>query len=88
MDDNLAEGFSARCLDNLYIIIDSQKDKPISNEHIQVLREPIDQSLIYHFSPFGALAWLLIITILALIASALPARSATRVSVRESLVYQ
>jgi hypothetical protein len=42
MDDNLAEGFSARCLDNLYIIIDSQKDKPISNEHIQVLREPIE----------------------------------------------
>ena len=52
------------------------------------LSAALNQSLIYHFSPYGALAWLFIITLLALIASALPARSATRVSVRESLIYQ
>ena len=40
------------------------------------------------FSPTGALLWLMIIIILAVVASLLPARSAALVSVRESLAYQ
>jgi ABC-type lipoprotein release transport system permease subunit len=36
----------------------------------------------------GAALWLVIITLLAVLASLLPARSAARVSVRESLAYQ
>ena len=44
--------------------------------------------LSYDFSPAGMLYWLGIITVLAIIASVLPARGATRISVRESLAYQ
>ena len=47
----------------------------------------LNQQLSYQFTPFGALIWLILITILAVIASALPARNAARVSVRESLTY-
>jgi ABC-type lipoprotein release transport system permease subunit len=36
----------------------------------------------------GSIIWLVIITILSIIASWLPARGATRISVRESLAYQ
>ncbi len=46
------------------------------------------QEYIYHYTPTGALLWLAIITVLSILASWLPARSATRVSVRQSLVYQ
>jgi putative ABC transport system permease protein len=48
----------------------------------------LNEQLVYRFSPLGALAWLAIISLLALLASALPARSAARLSVRESLAYQ
>jgi putative ABC transport system permease protein len=44
--------------------------------------------LVYKYTPFGAFLWLGIITVLSIIASWLPARGATRVSVRESLAYQ
>jgi putative ABC transport system permease protein len=47
----------------------------------------LNQQLSYQFTPDGALVWLAIITILAIIASSFPARSAARVSVRESLSY-
>lgn len=47
----------------------------------------LNQPLAYRFTPSGALLWLLIISLLAVIASALPARNAARVSVRESLNY-
>jgi putative ABC transport system permease protein len=47
----------------------------------------LNQQLSYQFTPIGALIWLILITILAVIASALPARNAARVSVRESLTY-
>jgi putative ABC transport system permease protein len=47
----------------------------------------LNQQLSYRFSFDGALLWLLIITILAVIASSFPARSAAKVSVRESLTY-
>jgi putative ABC transport system permease protein len=47
----------------------------------------LNQQLSYQFSPLGALIWLALITILAIIASSFPARSAAKVSVRESLTY-
>jgi putative ABC transport system permease protein len=47
----------------------------------------LDQQLIYRFTPVGAIAWLMIIVVLAVIASALPARGASKISVRESLAY-
>lgn len=47
----------------------------------------LNQPLAYRFTPSGAILWLLIISLLAIIASALPARRAARVSVRESLSY-
>jgi putative ABC transport system permease protein len=53
----------------------------------QGLSLALNQQLAYRFSPEGPLAWLAIITLLSVLASALPARSAARVSVRESLAY-
>ena len=44
--------------------------------------------LTYKYSPAGILYWLAIITVLSIVASILPARGATRISVRESLAYQ
>ncbi len=43
---------------------------------------------LYFYSPDGVWIWLVIVTILSLIASWLPARRATRISVRESLAYE
>lgn len=47
----------------------------------------LNQQLSYQFSPIGAVIWLVLITLLAVIASSFPARSAAKVSVRESLTY-
>ncbi len=47
----------------------------------------LNQQLSYQFSPIGAVIWLVLITMLAVIASSFPARSAAKVSVRESLTY-
>lgn len=52
------------------------------------LSAAFQQEYIYHYTPTGTLLWLAIITVLSILASWLPARSATRISVRESLVYQ
>lgn len=48
----------------------------------------LNADLAYRFTPTGALVWLVIVTLLALIASSWPARGAARLSVRESLAYQ
>ncbi len=53
----------------------------------QGLSFALNQQLVYQFTPAGAISWLVIITILAIVASALPARGAARISVRESLAY-
>jgi len=53
-----------------------------------VLSRTFGDALLYHFSPTGIVLWLVIVVVLGSVASWLPARSATRVSVRESLVYQ
>jgi putative ABC transport system permease protein len=44
--------------------------------------------ILYKFTPTGATYWLGIITVLAILASLLPARGAVRISVRESLAYE
>jgi putative ABC transport system permease protein len=53
----------------------------------QALALILDRELIYRFTLWGPLYWLGIVMILAVAASWLPARSATRLSVRESLAY-
>ncbi|MDM8527805.1 ABC transporter permease [Anaerolineales bacterium HSG24] len=52
------------------------------------LGSALSSQLVYIYKPTGALYWLIIITILSIIASWLPARRATRISVRDSLTYQ
>ena len=47
----------------------------------------LNQPLAYRFTPAGAILWLVIISVLAIIASTFPTRNAARVSVRESLNY-
>jgi putative ABC transport system permease protein len=54
----------------------------------QAMSAALGGEIVFHYTPIGALYWLGIITVLAITASWLPARGATRVSVRESLVYQ
>jgi putative ABC transport system permease protein len=49
--------------------------------------EAFQFEMVYNYQPTGAIAWLVIITILSILASWLPANSATKVSVRESLAY-
>jgi ABC-type lipoprotein release transport system permease subunit len=43
--------------------------------------------IVYHYSEMGVLYWLIIIILLSVIASWLPAKKATTISVRESLSY-
>ena len=54
----------------------------------QAVGNALQLDLVYKYTPTGATLWLVIITFLSIIASWLPARGATRVSVRESLAYQ
>lgn len=53
----------------------------------QALSFALNQQLVYQFTPSGAMLWFVIITVLAMLASALPARGASKISVRESLAY-
>ena len=53
----------------------------------QALSFALNQQLVYQFTPSGAILWLVIISVLAMFASALPARGASKISVRESLAY-
>jgi putative ABC transport system permease protein len=54
----------------------------------EVLSATLGGEIVYHYTSQGAVMWLVIITILAILASGLPARRATKLSVRESLAYQ
>ncbi len=54
----------------------------------QGLSIALNTQLAYRFTPSGAVLWLVIIMLLAIVASTLPARGAAKVSVRESLAYQ
>ncbi|UCC88854.1 MAG: FtsX-like permease family protein [Anaerolineales bacterium] len=53
----------------------------------QAVGVPFNMSLVYTYSPSGAIYWLFIVTLLSILASYFPARGATRISVRESLAY-
>jgi len=53
----------------------------------QAVGESFNTNLVYIYKPTGALYWLGIITVLSILASFLPARRATRISVRDSLAY-
>jgi len=53
----------------------------------QAVGVPFGMNLVYIFKPTGALYWLIIITVLSILASWFPARGATRISVRDSLAY-
>lgn len=48
----------------------------------------IDFPVVYHYSLTGVWVWLGIVIVLSLLASGLPARRATQISVRESLAYE
>jgi putative ABC transport system permease protein len=52
------------------------------------LASALNLGLVYHYTPRGAVLWLVIITVLSVMASYFPARGATRISVQESLAYQ
>lgn len=54
----------------------------------EALSAALGTEIVYYYTPRGAIMWLLIITILSALASWLPARRATNISVRESLSYQ
>ena len=61
---------------------------PAGKLMVQALSSAFGFDIIYKFQPTGAIMWFVIITILSVLASWLPARGATRISVRESLAYQ
>ena len=55
---------------------------------VDALGVVIDFPAVYHYSLQGVWIWLGIVLALALLASWLPARRATQISVRESLAYE
>ena len=55
---------------------------------VEALGEVIDFPAVYHYSYTGVWVWLAIVAVLSLLASWLPARRATQISVRESLAYE
>ncbi len=61
---------------------------PAGKIMLTAISQAFRQDYLYHYTPTGALVWLGVITILSVLASWAPARSATRISVRESLAYQ
>jgi len=61
---------------------------PAGRIMIDALGRAFQSEYVYHYTPTGAVLWLGIITVLSILASWLPARSAIRISVRESLAYQ
>jgi len=54
----------------------------------QLLTTILNEEILYRFTPLGPMLWLVIISLLAMLASWFPARNATQVSVRQSLAYQ
>lgn len=60
---------------------------PVGRMVINTLAQVMNIELIYQISPSGFLYWLVIVTILAVIASWFPAQKAAQTSVRESLAY-
>ena len=61
---------------------------PAGRVMVQALGSAFNLDIVYKFTPYGPILWFGIITVLSMFASGLPARGATRISVRESLAYQ
>jgi putative ABC transport system permease protein len=61
---------------------------PVGQLFSLVIGQVINFGVIFQFSWSGALQWLIIIVILSVLGSALPAIRATRISIRESLAYE
>ncbi len=61
---------------------------PVGQAFSTVIGQVIKFDIIYQFSWNGVLTWLIIIVMLSVLGSLLPAIRATRVSVRESLTYE
>ena len=61
---------------------------PAGRFMIIALGQAFQAEYVYNYKPTGALLWLGVITVLSILASWLPTRRATRISVRESLAYQ
>lgn len=61
---------------------------PAGRLMVQALGKAFGLDILYKYQPTGAIMWFVIITILSILAGWLPARGATRISVRESLAYQ
>lgn len=61
---------------------------PAGRVMVQSISSILESEMFYNFTLTGPILWLVIITILSIIASWLPARGATKISVRESLAYQ
>jgi putative ABC transport system permease protein len=61
---------------------------PVGQFFTLVMGEVLNLSIQYKFSWSGALQWLIIIVVLSILGSLLPAIRAMRVSVRESLAYE
>jgi putative ABC transport system permease protein len=61
---------------------------PAGRLMVQTLGNAFQLDLVYNFTPIGMILWFAVITILSIVASWLPARGATHISVRESLAYQ
>ncbi|MEW5871486.1 MAG: ABC transporter permease [Chloroflexota bacterium] len=61
---------------------------PAGRLMVLAIGQAFNNEYVYNYTPTGALLWLGIITVLSILASWAPARSAVRVSVRQSLAYQ
>ena len=61
---------------------------PAGRLMVSAIGSVLESELFYTFKPGGPIIWLIIITMLSVLASWLPARGATKISVRESLAYQ
>lgn len=48
----------------------------------------LDKQLVFTFSPLGPLFWLIIVAVISVIASLLPARRAVKMSIQETLSYE
>ncbi len=55
---------------------------------VKALGDALQFPFVYYYSVQGMWTWLAIIIVLAIVASWLPSRNATRISVRESLAYE
>jgi putative ABC transport system permease protein len=55
---------------------------------VKGLGQAIELDIVFHYTTSGALSWLIIITVLAILASLIPVFRAMRISVRENLAYQ